>query len=161
MKVKSISIMGKAGILTGQKGDIMIPSSHIFEGTADNYVFENALKLEDFKEDEISAFEGSMLTVLGTSLQNKDILSYFMNSTWNTVGLEMEGAHYHKAIQVASKIRHHISPDLFVCYGYYASDNPLETGSTLSSGGLGLTGVKPTYMITRRIIEKILLSSKA
>ncbi len=161
MKVKSISIMGKAGILTGQKGDIMIPSSHIFEGTADNYVFENALKLEDFKDDEISAFEGSMLTVLGTSLQNKDILSYFMNSTWNTVGLEMEGAHYHKAIQVASKIRHHISPDLFVCYGYYASDNPLETGSTLSSGGLGLTGVKPTYMITRRIIEKILLSSKA
>lgn len=159
MKVKSISIMGKAGILTGSKGDIMIPTSHIFEGTADNYVFDNALDLEDFQDEEIKAFEGSMLTVLGTSLQNKDILSYFMNSTWNTVGLEMEGAHYHKAIQVASKIRHHISPELFVCYAYYASDNPLESGSTLSSGGLGLTGVKPTYMITRRIIEKILQSS--
>ncbi len=159
MKVKSISIMGKAGILTGGKGDIMIPTSHIFEGTADNYVFENALKLEDFKDDEIKAYEGSMITVLGTSLQNKDILSYFMNTTWNAVGLEMEGAHYHKAIQVASKIRHHISPDLFVCYAYYASDNPLETGSTLSSGGLGLTGVKPTYMITMKILEKILLSA--
>ena len=159
MKVKSISIMGKAGILTGGKGDIMIPTSHIFEGTADNYVFENALKLEDFEDDEIKAYEGSMITVLGTSLQNKDILSYFMNTTWNAVGLEMEGAHYHKAIQVASKIRHHISPDLFVCYAYYASDNPLETGSTLSSGGLGLTGVKPTYMITMKILEKILLSA--
>lgn len=159
MKVKSISIMGKAGILTGDKGDIMIPTSHIFEGTADNYVFENALKLEDFEDDEIKAYEGSMITVLGTSLQNKDILSYFMNTTWNAVGLEMEGAHYHKAIQVASKIRHHISPDLFVCYAYYASDNPLETGSTLSSGGLGLTGVKPTYMITMKILEKILLSA--
>lgn len=160
MKVKSISIMGKAGILTGGKGDIMIPTSHIFEGTADNYVFENALKLEDFQDDEIKAYEGSMITVLGTSLQNKDILSYFMNTTWKAVGLEMEGAHYQKAIQVASKIRHHISPDLFVMYAYYASDNPLETGSTLSSGGLGLTGVKPTYMITYRIIEKILNSSK-
>ncbi|MDO5614995.1 MAG: hypothetical protein Q4G16_02310 [Cruoricaptor ignavus] len=161
MKVKSISIMGKAGILTGGKGDIMIPTSHIFEGTADNYVFENALKLNDFQDDELKAYEGPMITVLGTSLQNKDILSYFMNTSWKAVGLEMEGAHYQKAIQVASKIRHHISPDLFVCYAYYASDNPLETGSTLSSGGLGLTGVKPTYMITLRILEKILQSNKA
>lgn len=156
MKVKSVSIMGKAGILTGGKGDIMIPTSHIFEGTADNYTFENALKLTDFVDDEVKAFEGPMVTVLGTSLQNKDILSYFMTTSWKAIGLEMEGAHYQKAIQVASKIRHHISPDLFVMYAYYASDNPLETGSTLSSGGLGLTGVKPTYMITHKIIEKIL-----
>jgi hypothetical protein len=160
MKVKSVSIMGKAGILTGEKGDIMIPTSHIFEGTADNYPFENALKLEDFKDDELKAFEGPMITVLGTSLQNRDILSYFMNTSWKAIGLEMEGAHYQKAIQVASKIRHHISPDLFVMYAYYASDNPLETGSTLSSGGLGLTGVKPTYLITLRILEKILRSGK-
>lgn len=156
MKVKSVSIMGKAGILTGGKGDIMIPTSHIFEGTADNYVFENALKATDFVDDEVKSFEGPMVTVLGTSLQNKDILSYFMTTSWKAIGLEMEGAHYQKAIQVASKIRHHISPDLFVMYAYYASDNPLETGSTLSSGGLGLTGVKPTYMITHKIIEKIL-----
>ena len=156
MKVKSVSIMGKAGILTGGKGDIMIPTSHIFEGTADNYVFENALKATDFVDDEIKSFEGPMITVLGTSLQNKDILSYFMTTSWKAIGLEMEGAHYQKAIQVASKIRHHISPDLFVMYAYYASDNPLETGSTLSSGGIGLTGVKPTYMITHKIIEKIL-----
>ena len=156
MHVKSISIMGKAGILTGNKGDIMIPTSHIFEGTADNYVFDNALTLEDFQDDELQAFQGAMITVLGTSLQNKDILSYFMNTTWKAVGLEMEGAHYQKAIQVASKIRHHISPDLQVMYAYYASDNPLETGSTLSSGGLGLTGVKPTYLITQKILEKIL-----
>ncbi|MGC4128219.1 MAG: hypothetical protein QM564_01370 [Bergeyella sp.] len=158
MKVKSVSIMGKAGILTGGKGDIMIPTSHIFEGTADNYPFENALKLSDFQDDEIKSFEGPMITVLGTSLQNKDILSYFMTTSWKAIGLEMEGAHYQKAIQVASKIRHHISPDLFVMYAYYASDNPLETGSTLSSGGLGLTGVKPTYMITHKILEKILES---
>ncbi len=160
MKVKSISIMGKAGILMGGKGDIMIPTSHVFEGTADNYPFENALKLSDFEDDELQAFEGGMITVLGTSLQNKDILRYFKDTSWKAIGLEMEGAHYQKAIQVASKIRHHISEDLFVMYAYYASDNPLETGSTLSSGGLGLTGVKPTYLITLRILEKILLSAR-
>ncbi|AYO58802.1 hypothetical protein CO230_00500 [Chryseobacterium sp. 6424] len=160
MKVKSISIMGKAGILMGGKGDIMIPTSHVFEGTADNYPFENALSLADFEDDELQAFEGGMVTVLGTSLQNKDILRYFMDTSWKAIGLEMEGAHYQKAIQVASKIRHHISEDLFVMYAYYASDNPLETGSTLSSGGLGLTGVKPTYLITLKILEKILSSGK-
>ncbi|SFB76662.1 hypothetical protein SAMN05421876_10232 [Kaistella jeonii] len=161
MKVKSISIMGKAGILMGGKGDIMIPTSHVFEGTADNYAFENALQLADFEDEELQAFEGGMVTVLGTSLQNKDILRYFMDTSWKAIGLEMEGAHYQKAIQVASKIRHHISEDLFVMYAYYASDNPLETGSTLSSGGLGLTGVKPTYLITLRILEKILASSES
>ena len=31
INVKSVSIMGKAGILEGGKGDIMIPSAHIFE----------------------------------------------------------------------------------------------------------------------------------
>jgi hypothetical protein len=78
-----------------------------------------------------------------------------MNTSWKAIGLEMEGAHYQKAIQVASKIRHHIPKNIFVMYAYYASDNPLKTGSTLSSGGLGLTGVKPTYMITLKILEKI------
>jgi hypothetical protein len=47
LDVESVSIMGKAGILEGGKGDIMIPSAHIFEGTADNYPFRNELTKED------------------------------------------------------------------------------------------------------------------
>ena len=41
--------MGKAGILEGGKGDIMIPSAHIFEGTADNYPFKNELSKKDLE----------------------------------------------------------------------------------------------------------------
>ena len=41
-------------------------------------------------------------------------------------------------------------------YAYYASDNPLETGSTLAAGALGAEGIKPTYMITNIILDKIL-----
>ncbi|OMP32219.1 hypothetical protein [Mangrovimonas sp. DI 80] len=156
LKVESISIMGKAGILEGGKGDIMIPSAHIFEGTADNYPFDNELCKKDLEGHGISIYEGSMITVLGTSLQNKEILKFFYNSTWNVIGLEMEGAHYQKAIQSASKVRGNISKDVKVIYAYYASDNPLETGSTLASGGLGTSGVKPTYLITRKILEQIL-----
>jgi len=155
LDVCSISIMGKAGILTGGKGDIMIPSSHIFEGTADNYPFQNDLKIEDLQGYGVNVFGGSMITVLGTSLQNRDILKFFNESTWNVVGLEMEGAHYQKAIQSASKIRKTIREDVKVRYAYYASDNPLETGSTLASGGLGTTGVVPTYAITINILDQI------
>ncbi|WP_028282510.1 DUF6909 family protein [Olleya marilimosa] len=155
LNIESISIMGKAGILEGSKGDIMIPSAHIFEGTADNYPFKNELNKSDLENQGVAVYEGSMITVLGTSLQNKDILKFFYNSTWNVIGLEMEGAHYQKAIQAASKVRGSINPNVKVRYAYYASDNPLESGGTLASGGLGTSGVKPTYLITRKILQQI------
>lgn len=155
LNVESISIMGKAGILEGDKGDLMIPNAHLFEGSADNYPFNNQLKANDFKGHGLNVAEGTMVTVLGTSLQNKDVLQFFYNSTWNVIGLEMEGVHYQKAIQSASKIRKSIQKNVKVRYAYYASDNPLKTGSTLASGGLGATGVKPTYLITNKILEQI------
>jgi len=160
LNVDSISIMGKAGILEGGKGDIMIPSAHVFEGTADNYPFKNQMDKSLFKDDDVKVCTGTMISVLGTSLQNRDVLKFFHNSTWNVIGLEMEGAHYQKAIQAASKIRRSISPKVKIRYAYYASDNPLETGSTLASGGLGTTGVKPTYLITEKMLKQILDTSK-
>lgn len=103
LNVVSLSIMGKAGILEGGKGDIMIPSAHINEGTGDNYPFDNQLTKEMFEGHDIPVFAGPMISVLGTSLQNKDLLYFFHKSTWGIIGLEMEGAHYQKAIQSALK----------------------------------------------------------
>ena len=156
LNVASVSIMGKAGILEGGKGDIMIPSAHVFEGTADNYPFTNDLKKSQFEDDDVRVCTGTMITVLGTSLQNRDVLKFFHNSSWNVIGLEMEGAHYQKAIQAAARIRGSINKNVKVMYAYYASDNPLETGSTLASGGLGTSGVKPTYLITQKMLNLIL-----
>lgn len=155
LNVESVSIMGKAGILEGGKGDIMIPNAHVNEGTADNYYFHNELTAAMFEGNDIPVYAGPMITVLGTSLQNKDLLKFFHESTWSAIGLEMEGAYYQKAIQSASMIRKSINTNVKVRYAYYASDNPLETGSTLASGGLGTTGVKPTYLITIKILEQI------
>ncbi|MFK7903789.1 MAG: hypothetical protein AB8B69_01630 [Chitinophagales bacterium] len=155
LQVQSISIMGKAGTLVGNRGTILIPNAHVFEGTADNYPFENQLHKSDFEGEGLEVIEGPMITVLGTSLQNKSMLQFFQTSSWNMVGLEMEGAHYQKAIQAASKIRKSIKEDVVIRYAYYASDNPLLTGHTLASGSLGLTGVKPTYLITMKILEGI------
>lgn len=159
MNVQSINIMGKAGILEGDKGDIMVPDAHVFEGTADNYPFKNRLSKKDLESDDIKVVTGSMVTVLGTSLQNKDLLEFFYNSSWNVIGLEMEGAHYQKAIQAASRVRRSIRKKVKVRYAYYASDNPLKTGHTLASGGLGLIGVKPVYVITEKILEQIMENS--
>lgn len=147
--------MGKAGILEGGKGDLMVPTAHVFEGTADNYPLENDLTIEDFEGQGLQVFAGPMITVLGTSLQNKDILHYFLKSSWKAIGLEMEGAHYQKAIQAHSRIRNNIPTGVVLRYAYYASDNPLETGSTLASGSLGLDGVKPTYLISIKLLNKI------
>ena len=153
LNLASISIMGKAGILSGEKGDIMLATAHVLEGTSDNYLFNNDLEPEDF-EPGIPVHKGTMATVLGTSLQNKDVLEMF-RSDWNAVGLEMEGGHYHKAIN-ASVIKGTILPDVPVRYAYYASDNPLMTGNTLAAGAMGVEGIRPTYMITMVILKKIM-----
>lgn len=153
LDVQSVSVMGKAGILPGKKGDIMLASAHVMEGTPHNYLVPNELQPEDF-DANIPVYAGPIITVLGTSLQNRDILEKFQETSWKAVGLEMEGGHYQRAISGAI-IRGHISPAVKLRYAYYASDNPLHSGQTLASGSMGDEGIRPTYMITKVILEKI------
>ena len=157
LSIKSISIMGKAGILPGKKGDIMLATAHVMEGTPHNYILKNDLCETDF-DDHVSVYCGPMVTVLGTSLQNRDVLERFHASSWRAIGLEMEGGHYQRAINAAI-IQGHIPQEMKIRYAYYASDNPLVSGQTLASGPMGVDGIVPTYMITKVIIQKILNDS--
>jgi len=152
--IASISIMGKAGILPGKKGDVMLATAHVMEGMPHNYLVDNDLAVGDFGDDAV-VYCGPMVTVLGTSLQNHDVLERFATSSWRAIGLEMEGGHYQRAIN-AGVIRGHITSDVKIRYAYYASDNPLQSGQTLASGPMGEEGIAPTYLITRVILEKIL-----
>ena len=152
--IQSISIMGKAGVLPGKKGDIMLATAHVLEGTPHNYIVNNDLVEGDFDEG-VDVYSGPMLTVLGTSLQNCDMLERFHSSNWKAVGLEMEGGHYQRAISGAI-IQGHIPADMKIRYAYYASDNPLISGQTLASGPMGEDGIVPTYMISKIILEKII-----
>jgi hypothetical protein len=154
LSIESISIMGKAGILPGKKGDIMLATAHVMEGTPHNYIVNNELSDKDFNED-IDVYSGPMLTVLGTSLQNRYVLERFHTSSWRAIGLEMEGGHYQRAINAAI-IQKHIPKAMKVRYAYYASDNPLQSGQTLASGPMGSDGIVPTYLISRIILQKIL-----
>lgn len=154
LSVESISIMGKAGILPGKKGDIMLANAHVMEGTPHNYIVNNDLSDTDFNEG-IDVYSGPMVTVLGTSLQNRYVLERFYTSSWRAIGLEMEGGHYQRAINAAI-IQKHIPKAMKVRYAYYASDNPLQSGQTLASGPMGSDGIIPTYLISRIILQKIL-----
>jgi len=151
---ESVNIMGKAGTLPGNIGDIMLATAHVMEGTANNYIVDNDLDVTDFDEG-YPIHVGPIVTVLGTSLQNRDVLARFHTSHWRAVGLEMEGGHYQRAISAAI-IQGHVSRDIKTRYAYYASDNPLHKGETLASGSLGDNGIVPTYMITKVILEKII-----
>ena len=153
LNIESISIMGKAGILPGGKGDIMLATSHVLEGTGNSYIMNNDITADSFPEGT-NVFCGPMLTVLGTSLQNRDVLERFYSSDWKVVGLEMEGGHYQKAIEKAV-IQKRIPSDISVRYAYYASDNPMISGQTLASGPMGEDGIQPTYQITKIFLEKI------
>lgn len=153
LNIKSISIMGKAGVLPGKKGDVMLATAHVMEGTADNYIVNNDLSAADF-EDTVDVYEGPMVTVLGTSLQNRDVLERFHMSNWRAIGLEMEGGHYQRAISGAI-IQGHIPADMKTRYAYYASDNPMISGQTLASGPMGDEGIVSTYLISKVILEKI------
>lgn len=155
---ESVSIMGKAGVLPGNKGDLMLATAHVMEGTANNYIVDNDLSREDFP-DNVNVFAGPMVTVLGTSLQNRDMLERFHSSHWRAVGLEMEGGHYQRAISAAI-IQGHIPSTMKIRYAYYASDNPIISGQTLASGPMGVEGIVPTYMISKVILEKIANSHK-
>ncbi len=149
---RSVSIMGKAGILPGDKGHVMLANAHVIEGSSDNYIFDNDLSRDDFEEDA-DIHEGPMITVLGTSLQNRAVLQR-LRDDYNAIGLEMEGGRYQQAINAAI-LKGNIDKDIKVRYAYYASDNPMKTGQTLASGPMGNEGVKPTYMITKAILKKI------
>jgi hypothetical protein len=66
-----------------------------------------------------SLFCRMMVTVLGTSLQNRDLLKFFHESTLGVIGLEMEGSH--DKSNLLQKIRKSVPHDIKVRYAYYAS----------------------------------------
>lgn len=156
-RVKSFSIMGKAGTVVGERGGLMIPTYLLKEGSRDVYdlPFGNALKASDLEELNLKGIHsgGPMLTVAGTILQNDKMLRQYLEE-WQILGLEMEGIPYVRALHQCLK-RGWVSPDLRVMVGYYASDAPLEVGETLARE-LAFEGLDPTYGLNLAILRRIL-----
>lgn len=157
-RIRSFSIMGKAGTVVSERGGIMIPSYLLQQGRNDIYDFPNGnqLRANDFTEVNLSSriyTNGPMLTVLGTVLQNNSMLQGY-RERWQILGLEMEGIPYVRKLHQCNKLGY-LREDIIINVAYYASDAPLLPGETLSKE-LSFAGVDATYGINLVILNKLL-----
>jgi len=157
-RIKSISITGKAGIVCGNKYDIMLPTSVIPQIEGGIYHFpgqKNHLKvkhLEGLLEKEKVYTGGPMLTVPGTAIQN-DLVMYDYMVRYGILGLEMEAAPYFDAIEKACE-RGILRKDIMLNVGYWGSDNPLNPSESLAESHMD-KGFNPTYALIIAMLNNV------
>ena len=157
--IHGIYIIGKAGTLVGERGDIMLPTFFIQLGPGDVYSMSNCLTEKEFNglDDTRVHTGGPMLTAAGTFLQNREVLEYFRDR-WHALGVEMEGTPYARALAQA-RLRRRVREEVDIGVAYYASDAPLS--SDLLTTPLGAEGVGPVYAVTIAVLRNILSRGKA
>jgi len=156
--VRSINVLGKAGALTGSRGDVLIPTAFIEQA---NDAFQ---PLPGESASSIARLEaalpgrrvaaGPLLTVGGTLLQNRAMLQFYRR-IWGCVGLEMEGIWYLRAVLEAEELGV-LRRDAGRRFLYYVSDLPLDAGSNLSERLSPTEGIPPLYAITREVLRGFL-----
>ncbi|CAD2221943.1 cyclic nucleotide-binding protein [Angomonas deanei] len=184
-RIRSVSVMGKAGGLKGKRGDIQL-ATHVLLSKSSLILEDNQDELrncrnQDFTQERlqelagprVNIHHGKVLTVTGTMLQNVSLLRYY-KYVWNCVGTEMEGSYFARVIEdfYRQGIAH---PGLTTRFAYYTSDLPLAQSEaeeemrrthkvagealTLSAPMTPLEGTPPLYAIARGILEKVLMHS--
>jgi CRP-like cAMP-binding protein len=158
-RVRSVNVLGKAGGLVGERGDLLIPSSTLLQTNDEIYPLPGRdLPVELLSElvPGRAVHEGPVLTVAGTLLQDPVLLSFYRR-IWRCVGLEMEGSFFarqlHTAIQTGVA-----RSDVKVRFAYYISDLPAVADGNLSEPLAPWEGVPPLYGITRAILRRIFAS---
>lgn len=168
--IRSINVMGKAGGLTGSRGDIQIASNVLLS--------KSSLTTEDFQDElrscgneditvkrlreligpHVGIHHGTVLTIPGTMLQNVKLLRFYKR-VWKCVGVEMEGSYFARMIHEMRKADI-VSPNLKTRFLYYTSDLPLASASdtNLATPMRPNEGVPPLYAVARAILEQILNS---
>ena len=155
-RIRSVNILGKAGGLEGNRGDIFVATSFIEQedDTLHLPVIDVDVARLQRRLPERGVRVGPVLTVLGTVMQNQVMLNYYRR-IWGCVGLEMEGSYYCRQL-IESQIRGVLRPDVKLRFLYYVSDLPLHAGETLSGSMRAMEGVPPLYAVTREVLTAIL-----
>ena len=104
-------------------------------------------------------FEGTVLTVYGTLLQNHSLLHYYRRF-WNCIGLEMEGSFYARKTHRSQHIGV-LAPNIATRFIYYMSDLPLQEGSQLSVDMSPWELTPPVYAISRAFLLAISVQENA
>ena len=162
-KLKGIYVIGKAAILSGQIGDIQVPSV-IFDERLNNIfkpqnIFNQYFPFKTFVSSVLQ--NQKAISVYGTFLENEVQLQHYTSSGFNII--EMESGPYLSAIyqhqnQTPAMPQNTVNSldnlpfDLGIIN--YASDNPLT--QTLGDSVMSLKGVEPTYLAALTTIQRII-----
>jgi hypothetical protein len=162
-RIESISIIGKAGIVCGERFDIMLPTYLIpqeLETGVHDFPNGNQLRKEDLEGLVTCKVHtgGPMLTVPGIAIQNEIVLRYLM-SKYRIEGLEMEGVPYLRSVRRAEKIGM-LCKDILFCIGYWGSDNPLRPHETLGTSHMA-GGAMAASALTVAVLAKTLNVGRA
>jgi CRP-like cAMP-binding protein len=155
--VRSINILGKAGALVGDRGDVLAPTAFVEQS---NDAFQPlpgedapALRRLGAALPGRRVHAGPLLTVGGTLLQNRAMLQFYRR-IWGCMGLEMEGTWYLRAVLEAEQLGL-LRPGARRRFLYYVSDLPLRSGHRLSERLSPREGIPPLYAITREILRDL------
>jgi hypothetical protein len=168
-QILGIYILGKAAILNGIVGDVMIPNV-VYDGQSENtYLFANC-----FDSNDITPYlvYGSVLdsqkavTVLGTFLQNHEFMDIFYSEGYTDI--EMEAGPYLSAFFEMHRPRRYPVNEIVnltkspIDFGmlHYASDKPLSKGTNLGAASLSYFGMDPTYATSIAILKRIFAQEK-
>jgi len=150
--LKGVYIMGKAAILSGEVGDIQIPSVVFDERTGNtfntNNIFNNSFPKTALQSKIL--INQKAVSVYGTFLENIEQLTKYNADGFNII--EMESGPYLNALIEKYKDLNSLPFDFGIAN--YASDNPLS--QTLGEGAMNLKGIEPTYLASLAIIQRII-----
>lgn len=161
-RIESISIIGKAGIVCGERFDIMLPTYLVpqeLDGGVHDFPNGNQLSKGDF-EGLVSCrvhTGGPMLTVPGIAIQNEMVLRYLIRK-YSIEGLEMEGVPYLRAIRRAEKLGL-LGNNIIFCIGYWGSDNPLLPDELIAKSHMA-SGAASASALAVAVLAKALNKGK-
>ncbi len=162
--IRGVYILGKAAILNGSIGDVMISNVVLDEHSQNTYWLDNCFTAQDVQPYLIY---GSVLdnqkavSGYGTYLQNRQYLDFYYRANYTVV--EMESGPYLNAIYEDQYLtRYPMGENInFARLPYelgilhYASDTPYTRGKNLGAGSLSYFGMDSTYACTVAILRHI------
>jgi hypothetical protein len=161
-RIRSVSVFGKSGAVVGARGDVLLPNQLLMQADDQLYpVVNQDLHPADFLAIGCNrpVYSGTLLTVLGTVMQSREMLFYYRNF-YHAVGMEMEGSFYLREIHRALSLGL-VHADLQLRFAYYTSDTPLEEHESLASNMTPAQGVPAVYAITRAVLRRIFAAEEA
>ena len=157
--------MGKVASLNSIRGDVILPEVVYDEHSQNTYIFANnitANNIAPWLTFGTVLDNQKAVTVLGTYLQNKNIMDVIYREGYTDI--EMEAGPYLSAIYELSRPQRYpinqivnlnkLSFDLGITH--YVSDTPYTKGKNLGAGGLAYFGMDSTYAISIAILRRII-----